>query len=123
MDLCDTNQSVDQRQVTTVAPQALMLLNGEFVNRQARYLAVRLQREAGSSREEQIELAYRLALARGPTEAEKLDITEFLAEDMRKQQREAAERGENIDQATAESQALVQFCRLLFNLNEFVYAD
>ena len=123
MDFCDTTQSVDQRSVTTVAPQALMLLNGEFVNRQARYLATRLQRDAGNDTNEQIDLAYRLALARSPTAAEKLDIASFLAEDVQRQLHEAAERGESIGQETVDSQALVQFCRLLFNLNEFVYAD
>src|SRR5262249_23511203 len=47
LDLCDTTRSAAKRQVTTVAPQALSLFNGDFVNRQARHLANRLHREAG----------------------------------------------------------------------------
>src|SRR5207245_7845982 len=35
MDLCDTARSTARRVVTTVAPQALTLFNGDFVNRQA----------------------------------------------------------------------------------------
>jgi hypothetical protein len=41
LDLCDTTRPADQRQVTTVAPQALMLFNGDFVNRQAKHFAER----------------------------------------------------------------------------------
>ncbi|NBR86632.1 MAG: DUF1549 domain-containing protein, partial [Verrucomicrobia bacterium] len=47
LDVCDTTQSSDKRAVTSIAPQALTLFNGEFVNRQARHFADRLNREAG----------------------------------------------------------------------------
>ena len=65
LDLCDTTKSAAQRSVTSVAPQALTLLNGDFVNRQARHFAARLlEGKAGPDRAQQIELAYRLALSR-----------------------------------------------------------
>src|SRR3989442_15718639 len=47
LDLCDHARSSDRRVVTTVAPQALTLFNGDFVNRQARHLAQRLVKEVG----------------------------------------------------------------------------
>src|SRR5260370_29499362 len=47
LDLCDTARSTARRSVTTVAPQALSLFNGDFVNRQARYLADRRVEDAG----------------------------------------------------------------------------
>src|SRR5207249_5941791 len=62
LDLCDTTRSSAKRTVTTVAPQALTLFNGDFVNRQAGYFARRLEREAGYDPEKQIERAYLLAL-------------------------------------------------------------
>ena len=64
LDLCDTVHSSPQRNVTTVAPQALTLFNGDFVNEQARHFAARLRKEAGENPKRQITHAYRLALGR-----------------------------------------------------------
>src|ERR1044071_730469 len=64
MDLCDISRTAARRQNTSVATQALTLFNGDFVNRQARYFAERLRREAGDDPARQVDLAYRLALAR-----------------------------------------------------------
>ncbi|HVK07837.1 MAG TPA: DUF1549 and DUF1553 domain-containing protein, partial [Gemmataceae bacterium] len=105
LDLCDTARSSAKRLTTTVAPQALTLFNGEFVNRQAGYFADRLEREAGPDRGKQIERAYRLALGRPPTDREVTLMTEFLA------------------RAGGDRRALEQVGRVVFNLNEFVYPD
>ena len=100
LDLADTVSSCPQRQVTTVAPQALSLFNGEFVNQQARHFAARLQREAGSDAEKQITLAWKLSLCREPTRDEMTKMRRFLQE-----------------------QPLEQACRVILNLNEFVYPE
>jgi hypothetical protein len=100
LDLCDTTRPNDKRLTTTVAPQALTLFNGGFINRQAKHFAERLRKEAGDDPERQIERAYRLALCRPPTDAERDLMREFL-----------------------KRQSLEQMCRVMFNLNEFVYAD
>ena len=100
LDLCDTARSTAKRATTTVAPQALILFNGEFVNRQAAYLANRLEKEAGDDQAKQIDLVYRLSLCRPPTEKEKQALLEFLRTSSR-----------------------AQMCRVIFNLNEFVYPD
>jgi hypothetical protein len=98
-DLPDDNQSCSQRERSTTAPQALTLLNATEAVAAAKALAVRLEREAASP-SDRIELAFRLALGRGPSATE-LDIArEFLAES-----------------------PLAEFCRTLFNVNEFVYVD
>jgi hypothetical protein len=109
LDFCDTARSASRRAVTTVAPQALTLFNGDFVNEQARHLADRLEREAGADPSRQVEWAYRLALARPPAEAERARVLAFLRE------RRA--------EGTTARAALEQLCRVLFNLNEFVYPD
>ena len=77
LDFCDTTRTTAARVNTSVAPQALTLLNGDFVNRQAGHLARRLRAEAGEDRDEQIKLAYRLALARTPTRSELRKLTAF----------------------------------------------
>ncbi len=109
LDLCDTTRSAAQRNVTSVAPQALAMLNGDFVNRQSQHLAARVEREAGADRRAQIVLAWRLTLCREPTEREVAAMLQFLQE---------------AQQPPIDAhQALVQMCRALFNLNEFAYAD
>src|SRR5262245_11001633 len=77
MDLADTVSSCPQRQVTTVAPQALSLFNGEFVNNQARHFAERLLKEAGDDPQNQISLAWQLALCRQPSRSELSEILQF----------------------------------------------
>ncbi|MCH8829035.1 MAG: DUF1553 domain-containing protein [Planctomycetes bacterium] len=118
LDLCDTTRSVGQRKVTTVPTQALTLLNGEFVNRQSRHFAARLWREAGSDPNRQIDLAFQLALCRPPQKDERKTVRQFL-------QHEAAgiRREKSVSEETARQQALVRLCRVIFNLNEFVYPD
>ena len=123
LDLCDTNQSIERRAVTTTAIQALTLLNGEFVTRQAMYFADRLVREAGEDRRNQIELAYRLAFARGPTSTEMETLYQFLEEDTAEQLAAEAADGASVKPSDARHQSLMQMCRMIFNLNEFVYAD
>ncbi|MBI2946839.1 MAG: DUF1553 domain-containing protein [Verrucomicrobia bacterium] len=119
LDLCDTVNSSARRQVTTVAPQALTLFNGEFVNEQARHFAARLQREAGADTTKQIELAWRLALCRPPRPTEAAAMRDFL----RRECEAARSETQTTDGSTPEEQALVQLCRVVFNLNEFVYVD
>lgn len=119
LDLCDTTRSAAQRNVTSVAPQALALLNGDFVNRQSEHFAQRLEREAGTDRRAQIGLAWRLTLCREPAEKEIAAMLQFLDE---------AARHTKVGEANKPGElgphlALVQMCRALFNLNEFAYTD
>ena len=57
LDLCDTTRSAERRMTTSVPTQALTLLNGDEVNRQARHLADRLRRDAGDDPRRQIDRA------------------------------------------------------------------
>lgn len=92
--------SCDRRNRSTIAPQALMLMNSQFVMLQARKLAARLRSEAGDDAAAQVGRLYQLALARPPEEFELSRATAYIRE--------------NPD-------GLADFCQLVFNLNEFVY--
>jgi hypothetical protein len=70
IDYSNTAQSVGERGVTTVAPQALLLLNSDFLHQSAEVLATRLVREAGCQPADQVRRAYQLALGRLPTKRE-----------------------------------------------------
>jgi hypothetical protein len=111
-DYTTTTVPVGERAVTTVAPQALMLLNDSFLQRQGEQLAERLRREAGQDPAAQVTRAFALALQRAPTERERQTALAMLAE-----------QSQLAGGPTADSVALRNFCVAIFNLNEFVYVD
>ena len=123
LDVCDTTQSSDKRAVTSVAPQALTLFNGAFVNRQARHFADRLRREVGANLDAQIERAWQLALVRPPKTGELTAMRRFLAEETANQKKESTASGKPVSSEAAVHAALTQMCRVVLNLNEFVYPD
>src|SRR5262249_9421671 len=92
--------SCDPRNRSTLAPQALLLMNNNFLFVQAKHFAQRLREEAGNDENAQIGLAFRLALGRSPSAAERESSAAYLR---------------------AGTDRLADFCRAMFNLNEFVY--
>ena len=123
LDFCDTARTAASRQVTSVAPQALSLFNGDFVNRQARHFAQRLLTEVGPDASNQIERAYLLALCRPVNSREKADMLAFLEREARQRLSEFTKTPSPVDQEKAQREALEQMCRVIFNLNEFAYPD
>jgi Protein of unknown function (DUF1553) len=107
-DYTNTAESVGTRPVTTVAPQALLLLNSDFTDSQARSLAARVRREAGDAASGQIERLFRLALGRRPTAREAKIATDLLAKKT------------GTDGA---ADPLRSLCLVVLNLNEFIYLD
>ncbi len=69
-DSCDTTEPVGKRDVITVAPQALALLNNEFVHQRSEALSRRVIRLSGNDPEARVRLAWRFALGRDPTKSE-----------------------------------------------------
>lgn len=101
--VCDESRPRRRHSVTPL--QALAMYNGEFVSTEARHFAARLKREAGDDVDKQIDLAFRIALARQPDTGEAAAMKQLIA------------RCESPDAG------LVGLCRVLFNSNEFVYVD
>jgi hypothetical protein len=116
LDYCDTTRSAPRRPTTNTAPQALAMLNGEFVTSQSSHFADRLARESQEPRE-QIELAYRLAIGRRATVDEVAALQTFLQAEVE------ANRQAGIDEPAATRSALTRMARVIFNLNEFVFTD
>jgi mono/diheme cytochrome c family protein len=114
-DAPDSLQDLASRPTTTIAPQALLLLNSPIVRDHATAFACRLLSKAMAGSEEVVEGAYRLALSRPPTADELADAVAFL-----RQQTEAY-RGDG--KTDAAELALGDFCQALLSLNEFVYID
>ncbi len=101
-----------RRDVSIVAPQALMLLNDPFGVRMARALADRLLRESGDE-QQQVERLFRLTLSRPPTDEEKSLV-------LRELSRLRAVHGQSTDARRA---ALADVCLALVNTNEFIFVD
>ena len=99
-DLPENSVSCARRTESTVAPQALSLLNSPLAVEAARAFAGRVTKEAGGEPRAQITRAFQLALQREPARSE----------------REACER-------LIQLRSLPELCRALLNLNEFVYLD
>ncbi len=123
----DTLNSCPVRPVSTFAPQALILLNGPFMQEQSKAFAARLLRENGAKPERLIDQAYQRALNRSPRRSERAFSLAFLSEQsefLRDRLRarlpvQVPPSAEEIDPALAA--ALVDFCLALLNSNEFVY--
>ena len=86
-------------------------------------LAARLVREVGNSSTKQIDRAYRLARCRAPTAAERAALSTFLIQESASLAEESRKNGLQIRPDVAKRKALQQLCRVIFNLNEFVYPD
>jgi hypothetical protein len=110
-----TTVSAPTRSVSTVSPQALALMNNEFVLEQAGYFAGRIRREAGANRKAQITRAFQIALSRRPNVKEMQWALEFTKS-------QSAGYAERKNEKPDES-ALRDFCHALINLNEFLYID
>jgi hypothetical protein len=98
-DAPDSNLSCSERLRSTSALQSLTLLNADEVVLASEATARRLTKEAVSD-EERVVLAYRSILGRRPTEKEFKMGSQFLR-----------------------SASMSELCRVLFNLNAFIYVD
>ena len=106
------------RQTTTIAPQALILLNSEFIDWQAKTFAERLTIERGAKPTTNITRAYQLAFGRFPNHRESVIATNFIE----RQEALFAEL-ESVPKDQVSISALIEFCRIIFNMNEFIYVD
>ncbi len=99
-DAPDMATSCARREASTVAPQALALMNGGFVLRQAGRFAERIRSRSGDQPEAQADNGWRFALGRPPSSKELATAVGYIRRN-----------------------SLAQFCLLLFNMNEFLYVD
>jgi cytochrome c553 len=92
--------SCSRRDESTVAPQALALMNSSATMEQATAFAASLREDHGDDSASLVNAAWLRALGRAPDDAERSQAVAFL-----------------------DGQGLDRLCLLLFNLNEFIYVD
>lgn len=112
-DAPDGTTGVGERPTTTIAPQALHLLNNPQVRSYAHGLAKRIAPDEKASYERAIGNAYRITLSREATSDEIKDGLEFLKGQL-------ASYAGKVD---ARHLALTDYCQTLMCLNEFVYVE
>ena len=109
-DGAETDKSCPVRFVTVQPTQALGMLNGEFLNDEAKKLADRVKREAGDDVTNQIALAFRLMTSGEPAEKDVAAGVELF-------------KGLTENDGAQPDQAMQYVCLVMLNLNEFVYLD
>lgn len=109
-DAPDGTTGVGERPSTTIAPQALHLMNNKQVREYAHGLAKRVE---SPSVNEAIAKSYRIMLAREPNGDEMEDGLTFIANQVKAYD----------GKSDAKHLALTDFCQVLMCLNEFVYVE
>ena len=100
LDCPDPANLTPTRLTTTTPLQSLALYNNDFMLRQARYFAQRLEKEVGKDASVQVQRAFALAFGRQPSAEEERLATDFV-----------------------NKEGLFALCRSLLNSNEFLYVD
>ncbi len=113
-DLAETDTPCPVRFVTTQPTQALGMMNGDFIQRQAQGFADRVRREAGGPDAADVracvQRAIEVALVREPT-ADEISRGLALIDQL------------ETTEGISPGRALELYCLLLLNLNEFAYLD
>ena len=100
LDCPDPANLTAKRMTTTTPLQSLALYNNDFMLRQARYFAQRIEAEAGEDVSGQVNRAFELSLCRLPQGQEQQFAISFVKQ-----------------------YGLFALCRSLFNTNEYLYVD
>ncbi|MCA9178075.1 MAG: PSD1 domain-containing protein [Planctomycetales bacterium] len=109
-DLAETTPHCTQRASSNVAPQALMLMNSDFVIRMAEQFGQRLKQQRPDGLAAQVRLGWQLAYAVEPNETQLSGAMAFL-----EKQRGSA--GDDPDLP------LTSFCQALLSSSRFLYVD
>jgi hypothetical protein len=115
-DVADPEMVTGQRDVTTVAPQALYMMNNAAVIAQAHKFANRVQSEAPTTDAARIDKIYNLTLSRSPSAAERQRAIAFV-------HAAASELGKTETAPKKMEDALAEFCQAMFASAEFRYLN
>ena len=115
-DFAEPTMVTGSRDVTTVAPQALFMMNNPFVLEQSRKFAERLIAEKQLGDNGRVELAYRIALGRRPSVGEIRRVADYIDSF-------GAASKDAKDPTKLRSDAWTTFCQALFASAEFRYVN
>ena len=111
-DFPDANITSSTRSETTVPQQQLFVLNSPFMIEQSKAFALRIEKQAGSSLEDQIQFAYLMAFGRPASERELNIASKFL-------KTEETEEVKSLNKLSRWE----RYAQALLGSNEFMYLD
>ena len=104
-DMPDTHESCARRNMTINPAQSLELMNSRLVADWSRRFADRVRNDAGQSLDGMLDRAWKLAVQRPPTAAERADARAFL------------------ERSSATPESWADLCQTLLSTNEFLYIN
>jgi cytochrome c553 len=117
----------ERRASSTATPQALLLLNSDFIVEQSHFLAERVKKDAGSDRQAQVTRAWRLAYGVQPSEAEIRAGVAFVEGQLERFKSlpmpKPDPKGKAPPPVDPEIRALALFGQALLSSNRFLYVD
>ena len=116
------NPNCIERPNSTVASQALHLLNNQMIRDLSIEFAKRVEKEVGNDRYRQVERTYQIALSRGPSNNEKLLALESIEKLTAAWKKQPAD-PKSDDNVKPETRALAAFCHVVMNSAGFVFVD
>jgi hypothetical protein len=116
-DFADPSALNGRRDATTVAPQALFMMNSQLVSQATRGLAKQVLEEPAADDAARVQTIYERAYARPPTTAEQSRALQFV------EQYAAARIARQASPEEARLAAWQALCRAVLSANEFVYID
>ena len=106
-----------------------MLMNSDFVTRQARYFAQRLQKEIPDDLPAQVKKAWKLVFAQSAPPTEVASAVQFLQQQALQFEKQA-DRGKKkekkdlaVEKKKNELAALASLCHALLSSNQFLYVE
>ncbi len=112
-DAPDAIQSVGKRNMTTVPPQALAMMNSPFIRKLSAQFAKRVRPAGKKSLDQTVSDVYTIALSRKPSQEEQQQMLQFI-------HYQTESYGKN---PKAGELAIADFCQLIICMNEFVFVD
>ena len=127
-DLPRMEPNCERRNASTIAPQSLAMMNGEFTLAQSKFFAERVTREVGADPTEQVKHAWLLAFGSTPTATELKNSVDFITKQTEHFKAdpfkpEPVAKGKEAAPTEPLTQALTTFCQALLTSNEFFYID
>ncbi|PHR93441.1 MAG: hypothetical protein COA78_32925 [Blastopirellula sp.] len=126
----DANASCSRRNSSTTAPQALLMMNSINSLKTAQALAGLIWRQSPDDTHLQIQLVFRQALGRYPSEEESARANKFLADQtewLKAEARDTNQLALPLNDGDIEDHykatALTDLCLGILNANEFIYID
>ena len=112
------NPNCEHRNFSTSPTQSLLMLNSQFIQDHAEYLAMKLQKAAPMGIEEQIKLAWILIYSKAPSK-EEIDVSLVFI----KEQTDYFSKNTKKNDSKSELQSLTALCQGLLISNRFLYVD